>query len=46
MHALQIARLGNPSEVVELIDIPDPDALVPVRCWSASNMRRSTRPSS
>jgi NADPH:quinone reductase-like Zn-dependent oxidoreductase len=26
MHALQIARLGNPSEVVELVEIPDPDA--------------------
>ena len=26
MYALQIARLGNPSEVVELVEIPDPDA--------------------
>ncbi|EFH88245.1 zinc-dependent alcohol dehydrogenase family protein [Ktedonobacter racemifer] len=26
MHALQIAILGNPSEVVELVEIPDPDA--------------------
>jgi NADPH:quinone reductase-like Zn-dependent oxidoreductase len=26
MHALQIARFGNPSEVVDLVEIPDPDA--------------------
>jgi NADPH:quinone reductase-like Zn-dependent oxidoreductase len=26
MHALQIARTGNPSEVVELVEIPEPDA--------------------
>src|SRR5260370_7690668 len=26
MHALQIALFGNPSEVVELVEIPDPDA--------------------
>src|SRR5258708_13334073 len=26
MHALQIAIFGNPSEVVELVGIPDPDA--------------------
>ena len=26
MHALQIAMLGNPSEVVELVDVPEPDA--------------------
>ena len=25
MHDLQIARLGNPSEVVEMVEIPDPD---------------------
>ncbi|GHO82578.1 zinc-dependent alcohol dehydrogenase family protein [Dictyobacter formicarum] len=26
MHALQIAIFGNPSEVVELVELPDPDA--------------------
>jgi len=26
MHAVQIPVLGNPSEVVELVEIPDPDA--------------------
>ncbi|MGO8949507.1 MAG: zinc-dependent alcohol dehydrogenase family protein [Ktedonobacterales bacterium] len=26
MYALQIARFGNPSEVVELVEVPDPDA--------------------
>ena len=26
MHALQITTFGDPSEVVELVEIPDPDA--------------------
>ena len=26
MYALQMARFGNPSEVVELVEVPDPDA--------------------
>ena len=41
MRAALIKAFGEPTEVLELADVPSLRDRLPVRCWSVSSTRRS-----